>query len=220
MAWPQLLRLCAWGFQDPCLEASYLVFKNHGCRLLDATAGILCTAMLVTSAMRSFRLQADSCVWAQLMTMLIYAAFFFLPYVAMQLRVQTFLRLRELLLVVGRSVSGMILAVMARGYLPMVAIWRIVVVNTLSLQIQNGFILPACQQVRLPAALVIAAVHVPADAIWLAAGRPFKVALVHSIIMQVVALAVTFASDAWCRRRFLQRYSGVLRQRPTPALLQ
>lgn len=205
----ELLRQCAWGFEDPCLESSYLVFKNHGCSLLDATAGLICTSMLLTSTLRSLKSGSGCSVWLQLMTMLLYAAFFFLPYIIMKLRLQVFLRLREQLLVFGRNTGAIVLAVMALGYLPMVEVWRKVIVHSLSLQIQNGFILPACQQVRLPAALMIAAVHIPADAIWMAAGRPFKAALLHSVLMQVSSVSVALLFDAWCRMRFVQRYSGM-----------
>lgn len=220
----QLVRLCASGFQDPCLEASYLVFKNHACSLLDATAGFLCTAMLVAASLRSLGLQTHGSVWLQFTTMAIYSALFFLPYIAMKLRLHVFLRLREQLLVWGRNGAAVVLAVMAAGYLPMVQVWRNMVVNTLSLQVQNGFILPACQQVRLPAALMIAAVHVPADAIFLAAARPFQAALLHSVLMHASSVCVALVLDAWCRMRFVQRYSGMTsvpggQQRQPAALL-
>jgi len=210
VGWQQLMQLCCSGFHDPNLEASYVVFKNHGCSLLDATAGFICTAMLLTSTLRSLNLKGELAAWFQLVTLAVYGVCFFLPYIVMKLRLQVFLRLREQLLVYGRSLGAVILAIMALGYLPMVLIWRNVVVNTLSLQIQNGLILPACQQVRLPAAVMIAAVHVPADAIWLAVGKPFQVALLHSTLMQLSSVAVTLFFDAWCRLRFLQRYSGVM----------
>jgi hypothetical protein len=219
----QLVRLCASGFQDPCLEASYLVFKNHACSLLDATAGFLCTAMLVAASLRSLGLQTHDSVWLQYTTMAVYSVLFFLPYIAMKLRLQVFLRLREQLLVWGRNAAAVVLAVMALGYLPMVQVWRNMVVNTLALQVQNGFILPACQQVRLPAALLIAAVHVPADAIFLAAARPFQAALLHSSLMQVSSVCVALVLDAWCRMRFVHRYSGMTAvpggQRRQPATL-
>jgi hypothetical protein len=204
----QLISLCAQGFSEPCVEASYLVFKNHGCSLLDATAGFLCTSMLVTSSMRTISpWDWDSCL--QLLVMVAYAALFFIPYIVMQLHTQLFLRLREGLLVVGRNLGALFLMMMALGYLPMVQIWKNVVVNTLALQIQNGVILPACQQVRLPAALLIALVHVPADAVYLSVGRPLSEALAHSVLMQLVSVLVALVFDVWCRLRFLQRYSGV-----------
>jgi hypothetical protein len=205
----QLLAVAACGFQDPCVEASYLVFKNHGCSMLDATAGFICTSMLLTTTLRSLNLRSDYSAWLQLMTIAIYSVFFFLPYIIMQFRLQVFLRLREQLLVFGRNTGAIVLAVMALGYLPMVQVWKNVIVSSLSLQIQNGFILPSCQQVRLPAALMIAAVHIPADAIWLAAGRPFRSALLHSVLMQLSSVTVALVFDVWCRVRFVHRYSGV-----------
>jgi hypothetical protein len=204
----QLVSLCAKGFSEPCVEASYLVFKNHGCSLLDATAGFMCTAMLLTSAMRTISAwDWGSCL--QLLTMVVYACLFFLPYFVMQLHTRLFLRLREGLLVAGRNMGALFLMLMALGYLPMVQIWRNVIVNTLALQIQNGIILPACQQVRVPAALLIALVHVPADALYLSIGRPISEALAHSVLMQLTSVLVALVFDAWCRLRFLQRYSGV-----------
>jgi hypothetical protein len=218
----QLLAVSACGFQDPCLEASYLVFKNHGCSMLDATAGFICTSMLLTSTLRSLNLRSDYIAWLQLMTMAIYAVLFFLPYIVMKLQLQTFLRLREQLLVFGRNMGAIVLAAMALGYLPMVQVWKNVIVSSLSLQIQNGFILPACQQVRLPAALMIAAVHIPADAIWLAVGRPFRWALLHSVLMQLSSVTVALMFDVWCRVRFVHRYSGMTAggQRSAPPLQQ
>jgi hypothetical protein len=204
----ELLVACARGFQDPSLEALYLVFKNHNCSLLDATAGFLCTSMLLAATLRSLNFRSADTLW-QLMTMVVYSLFFFLPYIIMRVRLPLFLQLREQLLVFGRNTGCIILALTALGYMPVVQVWKNVICNTWSLQIQNGFILPACQQVRLPAALMIAAVHVPADAIYLAIGRPFCDALLHSSLMQLCSVTVALVFDAWCRVRFLQRYSGL-----------
>jgi hypothetical protein len=206
------LRVAARGFADPYLEASYVVFKNHGCAGLDALNGAMCLVMLCVATLRSLERaggDGDGRAWSSLITLVLYGAAFFTPYITMQLRPAVFLRLREPLLVLSRNLGVLLLVAMAAGWLPQVKIWTAVVINTAALQVQNGFILPACQQVRLPAAAAIAALHVPADAYYLSLGRPWREALAHSCAMQLAALAVTLGMDVWCRRRFLQRYHGV-----------
>lgn len=202
---PVLLRSGLCGFPDRCLERSYLGFKTASCAMLDTTAFVICFGMLVASTMRSVDPTAPGAP-AILAVMLLYGCTFFLPYAAMHAHRGAFLARREQLLVAGRCLSAAVLMLVALGCVPRPAAWATAVTRTFSMQLQNGLILPACQQVRLPAAAVIAALHLPSDALMFALGRPFPVALGHSWLVQCSALLVTLGLDVWCRQRFVRAY--------------
>jgi hypothetical protein len=203
------MQLAVTGFEDPCLERSYLVYKNHSCALLDTTALLICGGMLAAAAMRSVDLKRDPEALGKLGMVLLYGALFFLPYAVMQLRRQLFLRYREVLLVSARTLSASLLILVAVKAVPQPDAWVSVVGNTLAMQLQNGVILPSCQQLRLPAAAAIAAAHLPSDALMLALAMPVRMAVLTSVMVQLCMLLVTVAQDAWCRHRFTQQYLGV-----------
>ncbi|WIA11640.1 hypothetical protein OEZ85_011743 [Tetradesmus obliquus] len=202
-------KLAVVGYEDPCLERSYLVFKNHSSALLDTTALLICGGMLAAAAMRSVDFKADPEALGKLGVVLLYGLLFFMPYAVMQLRRQLFLRYREVLLVLARTLTASVLILVAVKAVPQPGAWVSVVGNTLAMQLQNGVILPSCQQVRLPAAAAIAAAHLPSDALLLALPMPVRSAVLTSVLMQLCMLLVTVAQDAWCRHRFTQRYLGV-----------
>uniref|UniRef100_A0A383VHQ3 Uncharacterized protein n=1 Tax=Tetradesmus obliquus TaxID=3088 RepID=A0A383VHQ3_TETOB len=203
------LQLAVVGYEDPCLERSYLVFKNHSSALLDTTALLICGGMLAAAAMRSVDFKADPEALGKLGVVLLYGLLFFMPYAVMQLRRQLFLRYREVLLVLARILTASVLILVAVKAVPQPGAWVSVVGNTLAMQLQNGVILPSCQQLRLPAAAAIAAAHLPSDALLLALAMPVRSAVLTSVLMQLCMLLVTVAQDAWCRHRFTQRYLGV-----------
>jgi hypothetical protein len=202
------VQLAVSGFEDPCLERSYLVFKNHSSALLDTTALLICAGMLAAATMRSVDFRRDPEAVGKLGMVMLYGAFFFLPYAVMQLRRQMFLRYREVLLVLARTMTAFILILVAVKAVPQPNAWVSVVGNTLAMQLQNGLILPSCQQLRLPAAAAIAAAHLPSDALMLALGMPVGMAVLSSVLVQLCMLLVTVAQDAWCRHKFMQRYLG------------
>ncbi|KAF6257538.1 hypothetical protein COO60DRAFT_1216782 [Scenedesmus sp. NREL 46B-D3] len=203
------VQLAVAGFGDPCLECSYVVFKNHSSALMDTTALLVCGGMLAAATMRCVDFRQDPQALGKLGVVLLYGVLFFLPYVVMQLRRRLFLRHREVLLVLGRALSAALLVLVAVNAAPQPDAWMGAVGNTLALQLQNAVILPLCQQLRLPAAAAIAAAHLPSDALVLALAMPMRAAALSSVLMQLCMLLVTVAQDAWCRRRFMQRYLGV-----------
>jgi hypothetical protein len=203
------VQLAVSGFEDPCLERSYVVFKNHSSALLDTTALLICGGMLAAATMRSVDFRRDPEAWGKLGMVMLYGLFFFLPYAVMQLHRQMFLRYREVLLVLARTMTAFILILVAVKAVPQPDAWVSVVGNTLAMQLQNGVILPSCQQLRLPAAAAVAAAHLPSDALMLALGMPVRMAVLSSMMVQLCMLLVTVAQDAWCRHKFMQRYLGV-----------
>jgi hypothetical protein len=215
------VQLAVSGFEDPCLERSYVVFKNHSSALLDTTALLICGGMLAAATMRSADFRRDPEAWGKLGMVMLYGVFFFLPYAVMQLHRQLFLRYREVLLVLARTMTAFILILVAVKAVPQPNAWVSVVGNSLAMQLQNGVILPSCQQLRLPAAAAVAAAHLPSDALMLALGMPVRMAVLSSMMVQLCMLLVTVAQDAWCRHKFMQRYLGVAagagRTRPAAA---
>eukprot|EP00775_Hariotina_reticulata_P013071 gene13071-13198_t len=202
-----LTKVAVRGFHDDCLEQSYLVFKNHSCHLLDTTASLICSGMLLASIFRTFD-PSETQAWPKLAVLVLYGLVFFFPYMLQQCRQQLFLRQREQLIVLARALTAGILCLVAMQLLPQPNAWVVAVTKTLSLQLQNGFILPCCQQLRMPAAAAITAVHVPSDMLMLGIGMPLSTALLHSCFIAMGSLLTSLLLDIHCRWKFVMRYPG------------
>ncbi|KAF8070962.1 acyl-lipid (7-3)-desaturase [Scenedesmus sp. PABB004] len=202
-----LVCLAVRGFPDARVEASYVVFKSHTAAVLDATAALICSGMLLAAGARSIE-RGDPAAAAKLAVLVAYAALFFAPYAVMHARRRAFLRLREPLLVAGRVGSAAVLAAGALGAYALPGAWVTAVTRTASMQLQNGFILPACQQVRLPAAAAIAAAHLPSDAAMLALGTSGASAAAQSLLIAAASLGVTVALEL-AQQRAGARHQGV-----------
>jgi len=125
-----------------------------------------------------------------------------------QCKQQLFLRRREQLIVLARALTAAMLCLVAVGLLPQPNAWVVSVKKTLALQLQNSFILPCCQQLRLPAAAAIMAAHVPSDMLMLGMSMPLPTALLHSILIAVGSLLTSWLLDIHCHWRFVLRYQG------------
>jgi len=180
----------ARGFADPHLEQSYAVFKNHTCWALDTTAFIICGGMLLATTLRNFQSGGPE-AWGKLQVVALYGALFFFPYLLMLGAATAFLRHREALLAAARAASAAWLIVMAWGWVPQPDAWVIAVSQTYSMQLQNAFILPACQQVRLRYGLLVAGAHLVGDAVMFTMAQPAAMALLTSALVQVTSLLVT-----------------------------
>lgn len=198
------------GFKDSHMEQSYVMFKNHSSGLVDATAAVLCLGMLIASANRSLLLQESQSA-EKLVTMAVYGLAFFFPYGVMQVKPQLYLRFRESMLVWARVLSSIVLVVVGLGLAPMPDAWAAGVFKSCALHLQDGFILPCCQQVRLRAAAVIVAAQCIADAALLRLGYTPWYAVLQSIGLGVCALLVGVWLDVWCRKQFMVRYKGLFR---------
>lgn len=205
LAWVSLT-----GFKDRWLEQSYLVFKNHSCGLLDATAAIVCFAELTAATTRSFSPGTDPLAYQKLLSIMQYASCFFFPYLVMHLYRQLYLRYREPLIVFGRVSSGGLLVLVALGILAQPDAWVAAVGKTASLQLQNGFILPCCQQLRMPAAATIAVLHFASDAFMFSMALSPLMSVVYSCFILVCSLLVWLGVDVWCRYVFMHRYLGAV----------
>lgn len=161
--------------------------------------------MLAASTSRSVS-TADPEAAAKLGVLLLYGAFFFAPYAVMYAAQTSYLRFREVLLVGARVSSAVILCVVAVGLLAQPDAWVTAVSRTASMHLTNGLILPCCQQMRLPAAVLVAAAQLPSDTLMLAMGnRSLAQAALHGVAIQATALVVVLLQDVWCRHRFLQQ---------------
>jgi hypothetical protein len=200
-------KVTAGGFQDVWLEQSYLVFKNHSCLLLDTTASVICSGMLLASIIRGFD-PSETQAWPKLAVLVVYGVVFFFPYMLKQYRQQLFLKMREQLIVIARALTAAMLCLVATGLLPQPNAWVVAVTKTMALQLQNSFILPCCQQLRLPAAAAIAAVHVPSDMLMLGMAMPLPTALLHSCLIAMGSLLTSLLLDIHCRWRFVLRDRG------------
>lgn len=192
------------------MEQSYAVFKNHTCWALDTTAFIICGGMLLATTLRNFQSGGPE-AWGKLQVVALYGALFFFPYLLMLGAATAFLRHREALLAAARAASAAWLIVMAWGWVPQPDAWVIAVSQTYSMQLQNAFILPACQQVRLRYGLLVAGAHLVGDAVMFTMAQPAAMALLTSALVQVTSLLVTLVLDARCRATFLYRYQGPCR---------
>jgi hypothetical protein len=200
-----LLRSAVVGFSHPAAEAAYCVFRSHTSSSLDSLAAVICAAMLAASTSRSVS-TADPEAAAKLGVLLLYGAFFFAPYAVMYAAQTSYLRFREVLLVGARVSSAVILCVVAVGLLAQPDAWVTAVSRTASMHLTNGLILPCCQQMRLPAAVLVAAAQLPSDTLMLAMGnRSLAQAALHGVAIQATALVVVLLQDVWCRHRFLQQ---------------
>lgn len=213
-----LARASVNGFHDQHQEQAFLMFKNHSAGLLDTTAAVICLGMLVAASLRSLNPQ-DPLVWQKLAVILVYGLAFFFPYAFMHLKKQAFLRFREPLLVWARVLSSCVLILVGLGIVARPDAWVAAVgrcvghcCTFLTLHLQNGFILPCCQQVRVPAAFVIAAAQLLADACLLQMEFAPWIAVLEAACIQACALVVGLWVDAWGRKRFILRFRGMFGQ--------
>ncbi|KAI8471510.1 MAG: hypothetical protein J3K34DRAFT_416862 [Monoraphidium minutum] len=164
----------------------------------------------------TFSRSAGSAVQAAVL--LVYLPLFFAPYVLMLAARPRFLRRREALMTAARVLSstwvGACGLLLVGDALP--ASWATAVQRPLVVAASHGVILPACQQLRLRYALVIAAAHLFGDFGLLASALPARKAFAWSAGIQAAALIITALLEMRSRRAFLGRYQVVLRA-PPPA---
>jgi hypothetical protein len=170
-----------------------------------ASAGAGAAAAAAASAV-ALSAPAPASAGLKLLIVAAYGVLFFAPYVLMLAKPSAFAARRERALALGRAAAALWLGVVGALGLPFPDAWYGVIANSHGMQLQNAFILPACQQLRVgPSAAAVLVAQWLSDWALYAALRPGYPALAGSFLTQVLALLTSFALDFASRRKYVAR---------------